>query len=577
MDRPLGDAGHLRRRQRGVAMVFGAVAAVLGLIAVGLTIDLSRLYFTQRQLQSTANMAALDAARVAGGCLGRDRLAGDPMAAARREALGAIARNQGQAGWLSSDGLQLGRLVVTEESLRRFQRLDDAPDSQRYNAVQVRLDRETPSRLIPGLTAGDTTPGAMSSVAAAISRPAARFGVGSGLAEVNLDDSVLGDLLGTVLGGAAPSISLLDYRNLFSSTITLQQLSAEITPGTIAQAVDRLIEVDGLLLAIAGALGDTVDAAAALTVTTLAAATTVTEPVLPRELLGLQTGIEEGVGDLVLNVGTLVSQVLRETATGLVNGLLISLPCPIGQCTGSITILSPGSEEIASPVLVESTEEDAFAQNAQVQLEVIGLSVPLGALGELSVNLTISAAPAQARISDIQCPRVGLPHGQVTLIGETGLANIALDIRGDLLNGAARVRLQASIPVGSTAGGQQALVFNGPFDPVLGEPSQRIGSPPIGALGGTLAALGSGALEIEILGQPTSGLLGGVLGGVASLTEPVLRTVLEQAGVAALLAEVLQGVGDQIDPLLGALGVQLGYADFRVYALTDAQPVLFLR
>ena len=55
------------RRQRGAAMVFAAIWMVAALVCVGLAIDLGNLYFTQRALQRTANMAAMDAAWVASG------------------------------------------------------------------------------------------------------------------------------------------------------------------------------------------------------------------------------------------------------------------------------------------------------------------------------------------------------------------------------------------------------------------------------------------------------------------------------------------------------------------------------
>lgn len=58
-----------RQRQRGAAAVFVAISLIALLASVALAIDTGRLYSAQRNLQRLADLAAMDAARVAGGCL----------------------------------------------------------------------------------------------------------------------------------------------------------------------------------------------------------------------------------------------------------------------------------------------------------------------------------------------------------------------------------------------------------------------------------------------------------------------------------------------------------------------------
>src|SRR5690606_20780764 len=82
-----------RRRQTGAAAVFAAIAAGAGLTALALAIDVGRLYAAQRDLQRIANLAALDAARVTGGCFGEPE---NPSATAFNEAVASIARNGGR-------------------------------------------------------------------------------------------------------------------------------------------------------------------------------------------------------------------------------------------------------------------------------------------------------------------------------------------------------------------------------------------------------------------------------------------------------------------------------------------------
>ncbi|MEQ9479614.1 MAG: pilus assembly protein TadG-related protein [Algiphilus sp.] len=57
-------------RQRGAAAVFAAIAMTTLLVSIAFTIDIGRLYFAQRDLQNAANLAALDASRMASGCYG---------------------------------------------------------------------------------------------------------------------------------------------------------------------------------------------------------------------------------------------------------------------------------------------------------------------------------------------------------------------------------------------------------------------------------------------------------------------------------------------------------------------------
>lgn len=553
-------------------MLFGAATALLGLVAIGLTVDLARLYHAQRQLQSAANMAALDAARVAGGCFGREAIAADPLAAARREALDALERNRVSRSWLEGGGLRLGRMA-RDGSLRSFSPLE-APLPGAigpFNAVELRLTRDQPSRLIPGFNEAGAQ-GALTAVAAAISRPAARFGVGSGLASVSLPDSVLNDLISAALGGPSPEISLVSYRNLFDATVTVGTLELLLTPGTAASTLDQLISSQGLLITLADALGAAGEAAAAETAAALAAVAGNAPPVVPAELIGLQDGIQEIAGSILINAGVLVNQLLRESARGTVQTIPITIPCPLGPCEGSLTILDPGNDATATPVLIESMESDRTAQTAQIRFELLGLEVPVAGLGRLAVDVTVEAAPATAQVVDIRCPRAGALDGEVTLLGRTGLATATVRVSGDLNGLLSVVSQPAPILLGQTLSNPVPLVFRGPFDAETGEPAQRLGSSSYSSLAGALESvvLSPADLQLSVAGVqlPVEGLLG--VGG--AVVGPALENL-----VRGELAGVLAQVGNQLEPVLGALGIQLGYADFRVYAITDAQPALFLR
>ena len=81
-----------RKQQTGAVAVLAALAVGAGLIALALAIDVGRLYSAHRDLQRVASLAALDAARVSGGCMGQPE---NPAAAAYNETIGSIERNNG--------------------------------------------------------------------------------------------------------------------------------------------------------------------------------------------------------------------------------------------------------------------------------------------------------------------------------------------------------------------------------------------------------------------------------------------------------------------------------------------------
>ena len=116
------------------------------------------------------------------------------------------------------------------------------------------------------------------------------------------------------------------------------------------------------------------------------------------------------------------------------------------------------------------------------------------------------------------------------------------------------------------------LVFSGPFDAITGEPAQRLGSSTYGSLEAALieAVLRPGEFRVRAAGVqlPASALLG----PARALTGPALENLVRRE-----LADLLGAIGSELEPALAALGIQLGYADFRVYSVTDAQPMLFLR
>src|SRR5690606_15635458 len=211
-----------RSRQTGAVAVFAAIAAGAGLTALALAIDVGRLYAAQRDLQRIANLAALDAARVTGGCFGEPE---NPTAVAYNEAVASIDRNHGRLG---------GRDVVRPLSVE-VGRENRAADGRRYfdpayertnHAVRVVLARRAPTRLLPLAPA----PGELVASAAARSRPYASVHVGSRLAE--LDPPALDRLFNTLFDSEGISISAAGYASLLEAEVPINEIIDVLDPGS---------------------------------------------------------------------------------------------------------------------------------------------------------------------------------------------------------------------------------------------------------------------------------------------------------------------------------------------------------
>lgn len=608
-----------RRRQRGAAAVLGAVTAILGLIAVGLAVDLARLYAAQRSLQRIANVAALDASRIAGGCFGVAARGPNPLVSARDEARASLIRNGGNPSWIEGRGLvRLGQMRVDAAGVRQFDALFDDDGLPlgalaAHDSVQVVLLRPTPPRLIPAFSSSDG-PREMVAVASAMSRPVARFGVGSGLLGVDLSQSLLDPLLSQLLGGS-PGISVIDYRNLFAAGVTVGELSSALEQGELGELLLDVVPANDLI----GAIAELVEMATADVGGGVAGL---------NDLLGLTPDVAGVAGDLTVSVGQLTSQALLQVA----EGLPITINCPaalsalgLNCSTGSIQILDPGTPG-AQGVPDTAGSDQGIATSGQVQVALPSIDIGLlsdGITGTASVML--NAATGQASVRDIQCPRAGSPDPVVRLNALTELAGgeidlnlqIALDLQrtraslesllgplGGLLGGIvggllgpldvsvnAGVAINAPLSVGNGGEGNLVFVLDDQHDPLTGLPSQR--HPPgaaldlVPAINAALANadISLSSVSVSIAGRTLNAdqattLVNSLLSAGGPLTGAItglLDNLTASATVTVDGAPQTVSLASVLNRLLDELGVQVAYADYRVFDVTDGQPVLFQR
>jgi uncharacterized membrane protein len=551
--------------------VIAAVATLAGLVAVALAIDLGRLYYVQRNLQRMANMAALDSARVAGGCMG---MPANAAAAAYGEAVGSVVRNGGKPDNIGGDGVLIGRMIRADG-----ERAFEARPEEKNRAVQVSLQSPAPNRLLP---LNGSQAFVLHATAAAYSRPAATVVVGSKLAEVSPE--ILNSLLGPMLGGKL-AIDGATYRNLLGVDVPLNGVLEHLEIGSPEDLLDIPITVPDLLRALAQTLTDQGNAAEAAGANALADASGNSNTVTVRDLVGMDGGTDPASGALV-DAGTLIVSALQvANGDNLINLLIGGMP-PVKNTVVDLAVIEAARQAVLTP----GDSPTAYARNAQVALEA-AIPIQVGSwTGKL--KLFVQTAEATAQIDEIMCGRRDAVHDTVLVGARSALVRLGIgefdDIRapqpqprpvtlldlppivlGPGLPTVSGVRITGyAIATIGRAENVRMDPYVGPFPE--GGITHQLGTPPATAMAAGVAdMLDNLQLDIELpagLPKITSDLL------LAQL-RPVVDNELRP-----LLAQVLnQGGTDLLQGLTAALGASIAGADVTVLKVVAEEPFLFAR
>ncbi|MDP9142072.1 MAG: pilus assembly protein TadG-related protein [Pseudomonadota bacterium] len=569
-----------RAKQGGAVSVFAAIAVGAALSALALAIDVGRLYAAQRDLQRITDLAALDAARVAGGCLG---VPADPATAAYNEVLSSITRNSKRSTGVAADQVEIGSEAVADGGLRVFQ-----PSlSSARNAVRVSLRRPAPTRLLPLMP----TPAALRAVAAAQSRPSASVHVGSTLVSTN--PTGLNRYLSQILSGRADALNIdaFGYNSLADAAVPLDQVFPPDETGDGTRPDE--VPVAGMFRNIAEALFDLGNSTAGNVARQLADATNNQIRINPEDILSIG---EDVTGDAPqINVAQLTLLATQAASESAAIELLYRLPPPFGDTVPEVRIIDPG--EIAELTPQETAGPDSFASNSQalINADVRFRSDLLNT--EIRLPVWLQLAQATAVVTDIECARSGQPEDIVTVDARSSAARIGIGVFPDInapspqaepavlvdstigagllgIPAPVRVRVMAAA-IADIPSGRSELVIPGPFpsDPQpIGGSDRR----PLSSAVNQLARDLQFSIEIEPLGasgEPLAGLLNPVLAAAINLA----RAPLEQA-LRTSIAEALAGT---IDPLLmevlGSAGLSVGTADVQVMDVVGREPQLFIR
>lgn len=562
--------------------MFAAIAVGAGLIALALAVDIGRLYAAQRELQRIADAAALDAARMTGGCMGVPE---DPPQVAYNEALASIDRNGGLSRGIVPMRVTLGRDVLGADGRHYF----DTGRSAADHAVQVVLTRPAPERLLPMAAPAGT----LTATAAARSRPYASVHVGSRLA--TLDPEGLNQLLERAFGAGGLRVGAVGYTSLFEASVPLDSLIDTLTPGVADRLRFRDETVAGMLRTLADTLTALGNDAAAAAAREIGASADRSQGIAPAEVVEVERDAAQLVGSALIGAGQLTLLAAQATSDSAAIELLYDLPPPLGDSRTVVRFIDPGKIALLTPLM--PGEEPRYASNTQGVLvtEVVPGGTPLG--DAVRLPIWVQVAQATAAVTDIQCARSGEPRDIVTVDARASVSRLGIgdfeDIEapepqprpatlfdGRVASGLLGIPLPVQVRVSAYAAidvpsDQRQLIFESPFPSA----PQTIGGPDTVAALEALTQLPSRLdLQVQILPVGPAGEV--TLGALDASTRALIenaRAPLE-AALRARIAEVLAASGDQIvGGALARTGLTLGGADVRVTDIVAKEPHLFAR
>jgi len=617
------------RRQAGAVAIWVGVALVGLLSAAFLAIDTGRLYHAQRDLQRLATLAAVSGAQVASGCAGIGADGSIATLSNVSAAIQSIlVANGGQLSMLTGingfPAVELGKMVP-DDGVMVFEPLP--VDDPGIGAVRVNLTRPQPTPFIGFLTGGGT----LQASATAEQPLVGTFSVGSTLLALNTQNSallngVLEGLLcpnpGSAACDASINISALGFQGLAGVKVSLGELAtaAGVQSKDLSDVLDLSTQtpiLSDLLNGLSGALGDRVSGSTARLLQDLgAAASGNSNPVLLAPLL---EGVTTVAGDVpfinLLDLIVALGVAANASEDGSVKPIPLPLSVNVPNVVSSNVFLSIGAPArsasghagvtatTAEVTLMTRMSLDILQPLQQVANQLFAARVRLD-MQPVKLGTDIQILPSTVRLDRMQCPGIGSPSPVAELSASTGLARVRLgtfagnasaappllttpsplaSVSIDLLGGVASAKVQFNLAraVDSSVGNAGFVEFPEPVtefikvrnspalyqaqgttqSPVNGNP-QTLGSRDL--LSSTVASLLDTA-RITASGDTCLSLGNVCVLPIAALLNPLASSLL------TILEPVLVGGGGLIDalvdPLLRALGVEVGQATMQMTAI----------
>jgi uncharacterized membrane protein len=576
-----------RRRQRGSTLMVATLCLAIAVAALG-AIDVGNFFFMRRDLQRTADLAAVAGAQTIDSV---SSTTGDCSAATTSAQQNA--QNGNNLATSASVTVVCGRWDPSVNAGQSYFSTSGAP----MNAVQVTVQQTVPyffvgpSRVIQATATAQATNIRSFSISTAVA---------------SLSGGLLNGLLNGLLGGNL-NLSVASYQGLASAQLKLGDLATALGVSSMSQLLNTQVTVAQLVNAMATALSQstTVGASVVTDLGTIAAsipggqkialgATSTTNGLLAVALGDPQAGATATINALdALLVGAEIAN--GQSAINL--GTALNL--------GALATVTAQAKVIEPPVIaVGEAGQNAdgswrtSAHSAQVRaylnVQLAHLTLPLITLSALNLPVYIETAPGTASLQTTQCT-TSKATSQSVISAQAGIATacIGMDAASNFANITTPSTCNTPVPVTSvnvagfttsvSVGNPNAtptptglslnlveasadpMTFNGisgDSDDYQSTNTNYLGQATAGVLTQVVTALptsiyatvgGVPLLPTSTLGQAVSGLLGGL---VSALT-PVLNSL------DALLV-----------PLLQLLGVQIGVATVHDLGLSCGQAQL---
>ena len=516
--------------QTGGISVLAALTLVLAVMFTGLALDTARLWLAKRELQRSVDMAALAAARHTG--------CGSTSLQAAQAAQNAGTQNGLPAGYT----MLVQRGVASVDTLTRYNTFT-LQDSELSNAAQVTVTAQVPASIMAGGLLDNTTTTLRATATAKGGPPVATFSIGSFASISQNQANFINALFRGILGNSSVNLGVAALADLGGTSVNLAALQVAAGAATIDELLNRQVPIGQLLQWLATSSPSANAATSLSQLGTLSLNSGLT--VRLRDVLNVQIPANSAVATVDINVLDLVqTSLLVGKGKGTINlGLNIA-----GVGGISLNLLNPPKIAVGPAGKSLSGAWCTATQSAQMSLKV-GLN-PLG-IGLVDMALFLDLLSTSGHLASLN-----ISPGNNTGRLEVGSTLIGLRLRNNADSNLASVfgglvQLGLNLPIGqAAAGGAPFMVVSDADLPRTVQTS--------GVGGGTISGL---------IGKDTS-LTVKFLGLGLDLLSPVVKLV-----VSPLLSLVGDGI---IDPLLQALGFDIGLVRVRLVDIDSAKPVLIL-
>jgi len=563
------------RRQHGAVAVVAVIWLSVAIAALG-ALDVGNVFFARRQLQRTADLAALAAVQMIGSTGG--------CATASTAAQQNAAANGFMAGGTTSINTTCGRWDTSKSTYF-------GTSGNPLNAVQV-----TTTQVVPYFFVGPSRN--VSATATAFASNIDAFSLGTGIASINTQQSAL---LNAILGGllkTSVSLSVGDTQSLATAHIKLQDLMVALGASTMQGLLGTTVSFQQLMVAMVTALqagGDTINAS-----------------ILQKVAVAIPGGQNITIGDggasspglLALGLANpnaaatatvnafdallVAAQIAERSPDGTQgNAPVINVAAGLAGVAGiSLQVIKPPVLAVGEGGMLPNGTYRTMARTAVVDASVnllpltfAPISLNLG-IGSISISalstpimLSLTSAQGTAALSSVDCESTKAATNATILVQPSiatvcvganstcgGTMNVAEVTVWTLLTGTnelTKIAINGTAQLPLAPPSPQPVTFNGAsgsFDSSVTVNSNAVGSD-ASTLTAQLLKVLPNTLQVTALGLNLTGVIQPLLSALA----PVLSAALQP--VFALLDAVLV-------PTLALLGVQVGTATVHNMSLT---------